>query len=235
MARDPKVGLQLRAALGRRPTVCAQMVVKVFLCVAAIDALLPLVFVAAEALQYQQGCSEFAVEWLLPPYSFNHNLLDVPLLALLRVLCLVAVIRSQEAGGAGGRPRRKLTLAVAYPAFRLSTLLYTCFVACKLGELHFEKLPSPTLGYFLCAFSLFACWISAVVPYVHAAEDPLSYAQAPLLLDCAICLGRLEQGDVAARLCSETSHCFHERCLQPWVLRHGTCPICRAAPQHSLF
>ncbi|CAK0840397.1 unnamed protein product, partial [Prorocentrum cordatum] len=147
-----------------------------FLCTAAVDALVPPCFLLAEALQEPRGWVAFAHEWLLPNIrsSFSHSLLDVPVLTLVRVACLVAVIRSSTSGGA-----RPLVLAVAYPAFRISTLGYTCYIRGRLGELDFRALPSPALGYLLCGASLYACWISSVLPYLQACTSPPVWASRP--------------------------------------------------------
>eukprot|EP00927_Polykrikos_kofoidii_P080020 TRINITY_DN76883_c0_g1_i1.p1 TRINITY_DN76883_c0_g1~~TRINITY_DN76883_c0_g1_i1.p1 ORF type:complete len:216 (+),score=19.02 TRINITY_DN76883_c0_g1_i1:37-648(+) len=197
-----------------------------FFCVAAFDAALPPAFILAEALQDPLGCEAFASEWLVLPSSFSHTLLDVPILTALRVLCLLLIFWASTGGGS-----RPVVLAVAYPAFRISTLFYTCYIACKLGELDFAALPSPELGYFLCVFSLFACWITSILPYIQASEEPMSYGSTPLLTECAICLSSLAPGDESARLCNRPEHSFHERCLQPWARSHRSCPICRGQPQ----
>ncbi|CAE8596014.1 unnamed protein product [Polarella glacialis] len=217
-----------------------------FACAMLVDSFLPPGFILAEALQNSAGPAQFASEWLAPPWDFSHTLADLPVLTLLRLLFLVGVTWT------GRDARRPATLAAAYIAFRLSTLGYTVYVACKIGLMDFTLLPSPVLGYFLCTTSLLACWVSAVIPYIQAAEGPLAYRTLdlePLLAvprseavvgimpqnnfswqqeeDCAICLTRLQHGESVARLCANWQHSFHERCLEPWSILGGSCPLCR--------
>ncbi|XP_051134025.1 NEP1-interacting protein 1-like [Andrographis paniculata] len=43
---------------------------------------------------------------------------------------------------------------------------------------------------------------------------------------CAICLQDLKGGD-CARLLPSCSHFFHLQCIDEWLTRQGTCPMCR--------
>jgi hypothetical protein len=46
--------------------------------------------------------------------------------------------------------------------------------------------------------------------------------------ECAICLSRFAEGEVVCE--SNNPHChhaYHRDCLEPWLLRHERCPICR--------
>jgi Ring finger domain len=46
--------------------------------------------------------------------------------------------------------------------------------------------------------------------------------------ECAICLCPFEESD---RVCEANNasckHVFHQECLEPWLLRHERCPVCR--------
>jgi hypothetical protein len=42
--------------------------------------------------------------------------------------------------------------------------------------------------------------------------------------DCTICLTTLNIGDIRQTTCG---HLFHKHCLEQWMLRNTTCPICR--------
>lgn len=45
--------------------------------------------------------------------------------------------------------------------------------------------------------------------------------------DCVVCLGQLQQGELVVKL-QFCSHFFHEKCINPWLRQHKTCPICRS-------
>ncbi|KAF8017030.1 hypothetical protein BT93_H2283 [Corymbia citriodora subsp. variegata] len=44
-------------------------------------------------------------------------------------------------------------------------------------------------------------------------------------LDCAICLREVAIGDQLVRM--ECSHEFHRTCIEAWLRKHHTCPLCR--------
>ncbi|KAL1814898.1 hypothetical protein DCAR_0519096 [Daucus carota subsp. sativus] len=43
---------------------------------------------------------------------------------------------------------------------------------------------------------------------------------------CAICLQDAKNGDLARTL-PDCRHCFHLHCIDEWLTRQGSCPICR--------
>jgi hypothetical protein len=42
---------------------------------------------------------------------------------------------------------------------------------------------------------------------------------------CTICLDEQHVGDLAIKL--NCGHCFHKKCVWPWLEQHCTCPVCR--------
>jgi hypothetical protein len=50
--------------------------------------------------------------------------------------------------------------------------------------------------------------------------------------ECAICLGDFEVGDRLRKL--PCAHRFHADCIDPWFLRHTTCPTCKAEIREGL-
>lgn len=45
-------------------------------------------------------------------------------------------------------------------------------------------------------------------------------------IDCSICLEQIKEGQKTV-LITSCQHGFHQACLDPWLLRHSTCPNCR--------
>lgn len=45
-------------------------------------------------------------------------------------------------------------------------------------------------------------------------------------LECAVCLGRFEPDEIL-RLLPKCKHAFHVDCIDQWLDRHNTCPLCR--------
>ncbi|RZC59992.1 hypothetical protein C5167_021751 [Papaver somniferum] len=46
---------------------------------------------------------------------------------------------------------------------------------------------------------------------------------------CSICLADYNNTDIT-RLLPDCGHLFHQKCVDPWLLQHPTCPICRSSP-----
>ncbi|XP_057797058.1 RING-H2 finger protein ATL70-like [Salvia miltiorrhiza] len=46
---------------------------------------------------------------------------------------------------------------------------------------------------------------------------------------CAVCLSDFKESE-EVRLLPECGHVFHRSCVDPWLMIHPTCPICRNSP-----
>jgi hypothetical protein len=72
---------------------------------------------------------------------------------------------------------------------------------------------------------------------------PAISASPPLIIDgdfeiedecqCSVCLDECEQSQRVLKP-AECDHCFHEKCLIPWISDHSTCPNCRRETQKIL-
>eukprot|EP00730_Choanoeca_flexa_P000152 TRINITY_DN10069_c0_g1_i4.p1 TRINITY_DN10069_c0_g1~~TRINITY_DN10069_c0_g1_i4.p1 ORF type:complete len:453 (+),score=119.88 TRINITY_DN10069_c0_g1_i4:130-1488(+) len=56
-------------------------------------------------------------------------------------------------------------------------------------------------------------------------EEPYSPLEGKELDSCAVCLEDLIAGDICRRL--PCKHLFHKECIDPWLIGHATCPLCK--------
>ncbi|KAF9593850.1 hypothetical protein IFM89_025635 [Coptis chinensis] len=49
---------------------------------------------------------------------------------------------------------------------------------------------------------------------------------------CSICLADYKGNDML-RLLPDCGHLFHLKCVDPWLRKHPTCPVCRTSPMPS--
>ena len=67
-------------------------------------------------------------------------------------------------------------------------------------------------------------------PSNNVAVIPEYKAEATLDDECSICFDKIKKNQKFRALpCSEVKqHCFHTRCIDQWLQRNNTCPVCRA-------
>ncbi|XP_047944654.1 RING-H2 finger protein ATL70-like [Salvia hispanica] len=70
-----------------------------------------------------------------------------------------------------------------------------------------------------------AAAISAIPLYTYGGAG----AGAAAAGGCAVCLGDYKEGE-EVRLMPECGHVFHRSCIDPWLMIHPTCPVCRSTP-----
>lgn len=46
-------------------------------------------------------------------------------------------------------------------------------------------------------------------------------------MDCSICFEEIHQNSEETIVINSCNHRFHQRCLEPWLLKETTCPNCR--------
>jgi len=51
-------------------------------------------------------------------------------------------------------------------------------------------------------------------------------------ISCSICLGDYKESDML-RLLPDCDHLYHAACVDPWLMLHSTCPICRKSSLSS--
>jgi E3 ubiquitin-protein ligase EL5 len=67
---------------------------------------------------------------------------------------------------------------------------------------------------------------SLPVTVYRPAEAPKGSAAEDVVVECAVCLSELQDGE-AARFLPRCGHGFHARCVDTWLASHTTCPLCR--------
>ncbi|KAL2339957.1 hypothetical protein Fmac_007897 [Flemingia macrophylla] len=68
--------------------------------------------------------------------------------------------------------------------------------------------------------------------FVYSAVKSLKIGRATL--ECAVCLNEFEEEETL-RLIPQCSHVFHAECVDAWLLRRSTCPVCRATLHDTSF
>uniref|UniRef100_A0A0E0DMJ9 RING-type E3 ubiquitin transferase n=1 Tax=Oryza meridionalis TaxID=40149 RepID=A0A0E0DMJ9_9ORYZ len=91
-------------------------------------------------------------------------------------------------------------------------------------------------GYELEVISVAACaqdgggldakQLGALPVFTWGSSSPATAAAAAV--QCAVCLGEMEDGELG-RLLPACRHVFHAECIDTWLAVSSTCPVCRAA------
>lgn len=78
---------------------------------------------------------------------------------------------------------------------------------------------------FVAALHLYARCLLPV--FTWGSSSPAT-AAADAAVQCAVCLGEMEDGELG-RLLPACRHVFHAECIDTWLAVSSTCPVCRAA------
>ncbi|KAG0541690.1 hypothetical protein BDA96_02G038800 [Sorghum bicolor] len=63
-------------------------------------------------------------------------------------------------------------------------------------------------------------------------KAPAAAAQEEAFCCCPVCLDGYGDGDVV-RVLPDCGHLFHRDCVDPWLRKRPTCPVCRTSPLPS--
>lgn len=69
----------------------------------------------------------------------------------------------------------------------------------------------------------------AAIPTMKFHRDAFSSTEDP---QCTICLGDYQEKEVL-RIMPKCGHSFHLSCIDPWLMKQSTCPVCRLPLEHS--
>ncbi|KAL0736455.1 hypothetical protein Bca4012_012665 [Brassica carinata] len=70
------------------------------------------------------------------------------------------------------------------------------------------------------------------LPYEEARVDYSLQKDATATSCCSICLADYKKTDMI-RVLPDCNHLFHDKCVDPWLMSHPTCPVCRTSPLPS--
>lgn len=68
--------------------------------------------------------------------------------------------------------------------------------------------------------------IASLPGFAFKQRDVGDQDNPPSTTECSVCLGVIENGEMA-RLLPNCNHIFHAECIDKWLGSHSSCPICR--------
>ncbi|XP_057531775.1 E3 ubiquitin-protein ligase RING1-like isoform X2 [Amaranthus tricolor] len=72
-------------------------------------------------------------------------------------------------------------------------------------------------------------FVVAAIPTMKFHRDAFSSTEDS---QCSICLGEYQEKEIL-RIMPKCSHSFHLSCIDPWLMKQPTCPVCRLPLKHS--
>nr|GLL40796.1 RING-H2 finger protein ATL58-like [Ipomoea trifida] len=67
--------------------------------------------------------------------------------------------------------------------------------------------------------------------FIFSADDESDGEKRPY---CAVCLNNISGGERCRKL-RECGHCFHVDCVDAWLQKQSTCPLCRSEVSGGVF
>ncbi|KAL6532789.1 hypothetical protein OROGR_013749 [Orobanche gracilis] len=67
------------------------------------------------------------------------------------------------------------------------------------------------------------------LPHIQTSIPDVLYSapSSPITPDCPICLDSFQEGDLCRNI-PVCKHLFHAKCLDKWIVKKPTCPVCRS-------
>ncbi|CAN6207571.1 unnamed protein product [Urochloa humidicola] len=74
--------------------------------------------------------------------------------------------------------------------------------------------------------------VETLPAFVYACQQPDGEHGSAAALECAVCLGAVQEGEMVRRL-PGCRHVYHVDCIDRWLAAHRTCPLCRSELEPS--
>lgn len=117
---------------------------------------------------------------------------------------------------------------LGFTALVLLHFLFTHTTVHRHSRRHRQRQQSQTHQYFRNSIDPNS---SYSLQDLHNLLPHLNYSVSSLKTrDCAICLEGFKEGEVCRKL-PDCTHLFHRNCVDNWLVKVPTCPICRTRVQ----